>query len=210
MEYEKTQNVCECIDSNLLIAWGAVFKKYDKGTFVFREGHEAHFYHQLAEGRIKMINVSDDGKEFIQGFNCEGESFGDSSIFYNIPYTCDALVERSSIVLRLHLSTFIQLLKNNFEVHLNFTKSLASKLADKTNSLKEIACNNPEERILSLLKKNKKEYFPQLQMTSRAKVGFTRKDIAEMSGLRVETVIRIMRHMQDQQLLTIERGKVYY
>lgn len=208
---KQTQCFVECIDSNLLIACGAIFKKYDKGTYIFRESQEPHFYHQLVEGSIKMINVNEVGKEFIQGFISVGDSFGDSSIFDNTPYACDAFVEKPSIVLRLHLSTFIQLLKDNFDVHLHFTKILATKLANKTNALKEMVCNNPEERILSILKKNKKNSFGQTQTNcNRARVDFTRKDIAEMSGLRVETVIRIMRHMQDQKLLTIERGKVYY
>lgn len=209
-ELENVGSSIECIDSNLLIACGAVFKKFDKGAYIFKEGQEAHFYHQVAEGRVKTVNVNEEGKEFIQGFVAEGESFGVSSIFDKVPYTTDALAERVSIVLRLCISAFVQMLKDNFEVQMSVAKSLASKLASKENSLREIACNNPEERILCLLKKNRKERFPLLRNTIRAKVDFTRKDIAEMSGLRVETVIRIMRHMQDQQLLTIERGKVYY
>ncbi len=200
----------ECIDSNLLIAYGAVFKKYDKGAYIFREGQDAHFYHQVAEGRVKLVNVNEEGKEFIQGFVTEGESFGVSSIFDKVPYTTDALAERISIVLRLCISAFVQMLKDNFEVQMSVAKSLSCKLANKENLLKEIACNNPEERILSLLKKYRQERFPLLKNSIRAKVDFTRKDIAEMSGLRVETVIRIMRHLQDQRLLTIERGKVYF
>ena len=37
----------------------------------------------------------------------------------------------------------------------------------------------------------------------------TRQQIANMTGLRVETVIRAMRQMHEKGELTIERGKVY-
>ena len=43
----------------------------------------------------------------------------------------------------------------------------------------------------------------------RFKVNLTRQQIANMTGLRVETVIRTIRAMQDKGLVTIERGKIF-
>jgi CRP-like cAMP-binding protein len=40
-------------------------------------------------------------------------------------------------------------------------------------------------------------------------VELTRQQIADMTGLRVETVIRSIRHMQDKGALVIDKGKVY-
>jgi len=38
----------------------------------------------------------------------------------------------------------------------------------------------------------------------------TRQQIADMTALRVETVIRIMRIMHDKEEIRIEKGKVYH
>jgi CRP-like cAMP-binding protein len=46
--------------------------------------------------------------------------------------------------------------------------------------------------------------------TEKIKIDYTRKQIADMSGLRVETVIRIMRNLYNKRILTIEKGKVYF
>jgi CRP-like cAMP-binding protein len=37
----------------------------------------------------------------------------------------------------------------------------------------------------------------------------TRQQVASMTGLRVETVIRVMKELEEQKMITIEKGKVY-
>jgi len=73
--------------------------------------------------------------------------------------------------------------------------------------MKELANSNPEARISTLL-----SYFKETQKNICPKchqLKLTRQQIADMTGLRVETVIRAMRHMHDEGKLLIEKGKVY-
>ena len=41
------------------------------------------------------------------------------------------------------------------------------------------------------------------------KVTFTRQQLADMTGLRVETVIRVIKKLSENGKLNIDRGKVY-
>lgn len=198
----------EVIDSNLLLAWGGVFKHFEKDEFIFREGQTPHFYHQVLEGKIKMYNTTEEGKEFIQGFFTEGYSFGEPPLFSGHKYPASAIAAESSVIIRLHIDTFRQMLKENFDTHLRVTALLAERVQIKSAKLKEISCHNPEHRILSILNNYKKERATAGH--KRVKVDFTRQEIADMSGLRVETVIRAMRHLHDENVLIIEKGKVYF
>jgi CRP/FNR family transcriptional regulator, cyclic AMP receptor protein len=204
---EKTQEV---IDSNLLIVWGGVFKNYEKGDFIFHEGTHAHFYHQVIEGRVKMVSESETGKEFIQGFFSDGQSFGEPPIFEGCEYPASAIAQQPSVIIRLNVPSFIQLLKENFDVHWTITRLLAHRLFNKTLVLKEISCCGPEDRILSILKNYKKHKLNRETSIERIKIDYTRQQIADMSGLRVETVIRAMRHLNEKEILTIKGGKVFY
>jgi len=47
-------------------------------------------------------------------------------------------------------------------------------------------------------------------LEKQARIDYTRKQIADMTGLRVETVIRVMRNLYEKKMLTIRKGKVYY
>ena len=200
----------ETIDTNLLLLCGAVFKNYDKGEYIFREGQHPHFYHQVVEGKVRMVNEIDNGKDFIQGFFSPGQSFGEPPIFIDDVYPASAIATQSSVIIRLNIPSFKQLLKENFEAHWNITNILSQRLKNKSNALKEISSHTPEHRILSLLNNLKKELNNGSTSSHKIKVDYTRKQIADMTGLRVETVIRIMRGLFEKNILTIEKGKVYY
>ena len=81
-------------------------------------------------------------------------------------------------------------------------------MSTRANLLKSIVYNAPEERIATLLKYLKDENKNFCVKCNQLKL--TRQQIANMTGLRVETVIRAMRQMHEKGELTIERGKVYY
>ncbi len=202
------EKIFETIDINLLLVWGGVYKNYDKEEYIFQEGQHAHFYHQIVEGRVRMMNESDEGKEFIQGIFTAGQSFGEPPIFDGSEYPASAKTDSSAIIIRLHVSTFMQMLKDNFDIHLSITSLLAHRLINKANNLKEISCHTPEHRILSILDTYKKDN--QVLNGAKTKIDFTRQEIANMSGLRVETVIRAMRNLHDRKIISIERGKVFY
>ena len=98
-------------------------------------------------------------------------------------------------------------MKDNFDIHFCFTQTLAKRLRFKSMISKEISSYGPSHRILSLLKEYKKSkgYVNGTQL----KVDLTRQQIADMTGLRVETVIRSIRDLHEKGSLKIEKGKVY-
>ena len=195
------------IDIDLLLAMGAAYKKLPKGATIFSENTTCCFYHQLVTGRVKWVNINEDGKEFIQNMISPGESFGELPLFDDKPYAASAIADEDSVVIRFHKPAFIQLLKENQDIHFKFSRLLAERIRYKIMALQSISNQNPEIRIealLNYLKKENKDICPNCHQLK-----LTRLQIANMTGLRVETVIRSMRHMHAKGNLLIEKGKVY-
>ncbi len=194
------------LDTDLLLAYGASYKKLKAGEMIFNEGSHCRFYHQLVTGKVKWTNTTDDGKEFIQTIAEPGESFGDLPLFDDEPYAADAVAVEDSMVLRLHKPVFLELLRESPEIHFAFSRLMAEKVRFNFLLLKAISCEQPEKRISTLLTylSHKKKYI----CSDCNQLKLTRQQIAGMTGLRVETVIRAMRHMHDRGELKIERGKV--
>ncbi len=195
------------IDIDMLLAWGAAYKKLSAGEMIFREGTHSSFYYQLVSGKVRWVNINDDGKEFIQTFIDPGECFGEFPLFDDEPFAASAIADEDSVIIRLHKSSFLQLIKENPEIHFAFTRLLTQRLRFKFLILKELAAHNPEHSITTLLsyfKQNKKNIC-----TKCNRLKLTRQQIADMTGLRVETVIRTMRNMHSHGLLRIDKGKVY-
>jgi CRP/FNR family transcriptional regulator, cyclic AMP receptor protein len=195
------------INVDLLLAYGATYKKVGRGELVFSEGAKALFYHQLTEGRIRWVNIDDEGKEFIQHIIEPGESFGELPLFDNEPYAATAIAEEDSVLLRLHHSTFQQVLKNHPEILAAFAKLFAQRLRFKFLIVKELSTYSPGHRILALInymKQNKMNICPKCN-----KLLLTRQQLANMTGLRVETVIRAVKELEEKKFLIIQKGKMY-
>lgn len=195
------------IDIDILLALGAAYKKVSAGEIIFREGAAPNFYYQLVSGSVRWVNIDDEGREFIQNMIEPGECFGEIPLFDGGVFAASAIADTDAVIIRLHQSTFLDLIREKPAIHFAFTKLMAEKLRFKFFLLKELAGRDPEHSIISLLhyfKLTRKNVCPDC-----SKVNLTRQQIANMTGLRVETVIRAIRHLHDKGALQIAKGKVY-
>ncbi len=196
------------IDVNLLLSMGASYKKLAPGEILFAEGECCEFYYQIVRGQIRWVNFNKDGDEYLQTLVEKGECIGELPLFDGDVYAATAVSNNASCVLRLPKDTFHQLLIEQPHIHFSFSKLLTQRLRFKFFMLKEIANNNPEKIINSLLTylHEKKDHVCSICNQVR----LTRKQIAEMTGLRVETVIRVMRNLNEKGIIQIHNRKAYF
>jgi CRP-like cAMP-binding protein len=163
------------------------------------------------EGRVRWVNVDDEGREFIQKVIEEGESFGELPLLDDGPYVATAVADKESLLIRLPKEVFLQLLRENPLMHFAFTRLMTQRLRNKFVVLKEVACQDPERKVITILNMYKEDHTEANCPKCRKgiKVGLTRQEIADMVGLRVETVIRTIRRLQEKGSVEILRGKVY-
>lgn len=196
------------IQENLLLDFGAKKIFYNKGNQLFREGETALNYYQVISGEVKMNNFNLDGKEFIQGIFSAGQSFGEPPLFANVKYPANAEALSDCEIIQLHKEKFLELLTSNPEVHLAVTQTLAKRLFYKAIMASEISSQEPEHRILRILDYLKK-YVHKKEDKFSFKVDLTRQQVADLTGLRVETVIRATKSLEKKGELKIQNRKVY-
>lgn len=195
------------IDIDLLLACGAAYKKISAGEIIFQEGTQCHFYYQLVSGCARWVNIDEEGHEFIQTLIDPGECFGEMSLFDSGLFAATSIAEEDTVIIRLNKTSFLQLLKENPEINFKFSQLMAKRIRFKFLILKSLAQHSPELRISTLityLKSENKNFCPKCNQLK-----LTRQQIADMTGLRVETVIRTMRSMHEKGELVIEKGKVF-
>lgn len=195
------------IDERLLLQYGATEIKIEKGQHLFHEKERATNYFQVKSGKIKMFNLNSEGKLFTQGMFEAGESFGEPPLFDDSPYPACTVAEEDTCLYKLSKPRFIRLLKENPDIHFGFTQMLATRLLYKSMILKEISGHNPEHRILSLIDYLKKENG--MAADQKYEVNLTRQQIADLTGLRVETVIRSVKNLEKEGSLKLIGHKVY-
>lgn len=196
------------IDEHLLIEFGGKKVVFEKNQVIIKQRETAKYYFQVISGSVKMCNFNDEGKEFIQGIFVAGEGFGEPPLFTGEPYPANAIATSSVIAIQLKKENFLELLEKNQKFHLEITTTLAKRLYFKTIMAAEISSQYPEHRVLKLIDyfKIRKNKLPQ---ESIYKVDITRQQIADLTGLRVETVIRAIKSLEKKGELEIKDRKVF-
>lgn len=193
--------------SSTLERYHAKLVNLRKDQMLLQEGDPATDYLQVESGSVKMFIVSNEGQEFIQGIFNAGESFGEPALIGKFPYPGSVVAIESSRVWKLPADYFFQMLKENFDLHLKMDQVLCQRLRYKSMVLSEISSHEPEHRILSLLR-----HFKSKNATGSNKIiiPYTRQQLADMSGLRVETVIRAVKKMEKERKLALEGHKIKF
>lgn len=194
------------IRQELLLQYGAEIKTYQKNETIFLESHYPTHYYQIVEGKVKMNNYNEDGKEFIQNIFIKDQSFGEPPLFIDECYPANAETITKASIIQISKEDFYKMMHENPEVSLALNKSLARRLYYKSIMAPEISSQEPEKRLLTLLdylkthrtNKDEKEFV----------VDFTRQQIADLTGLRVETVIRTFKHLERQGKVKIINAKI--
>lgn len=196
------------IPQEILLKYNATIKTFEKDATLFSENETARYYYQIVSGAVKMNNYNEDGKEFIQGIFYKQQSFGEPPLFIDIKYPASAVTLVKSDILLIDRQAFFQLLKEHPEIHLNITQSLAKRLYYKAIIASEISSQEPAHRVLRFIDYLKND-VAKTSGNFTFKVDYTRQQIADILGLRVETVIRVIKNLEKQGELKIIKRKVY-
>lgn len=194
------------IDYNILIAYGGIARKFNKGAIIFLEGSMPGFFYQILEGEVKVFSSNHDGKDLIQGIFRTGESFGEPPLFLGKMYPSTAQAETKCVIIRIARDRFLNILEDYPDMSVRLLYKFAERIYRKASSAQIWVNHTPEDKILSFLSKTKKDPRDR----SRALVPFTRQQIAGFTGLRVETVIRTLIRMSGEGKVSIVDHKLYF
>jgi CRP/FNR family transcriptional regulator, cyclic AMP receptor protein len=197
------------IPEQLLKKHGASIILLVKGEPVFQEGDRARSFFIVRSGKIRMVNYNEDGREFVQGLFASGESFGEPPFFAGGIYPASAEAMEASEVWKIPKAKFLQLLRENFEIHLALVQTLCTRLIYKSTMLSELAIEEAEHRIVTLLRHLAAANEP--AGSTPIRLPFTRQQIGDMTGLRVETVIRTIKALEQKGILDLDPdGKILW
>lgn len=199
------------IAESILKQYNSQVIQIKKGQVLFNEGDKALYFFQIETGSIKMVSYSDEGQEFIQGIFGDGESLGEPPLLGDFVYPSSALALKNSSLWRLPKDRFFELLKQNFEVHIALDRILCNRLKYKNLVLSEISFHDPAHRLSTLFTHLKDSLVSKSNavMNHHVELPFTRQQLADMSGMRVETAIRTIKRMEEEGKLLIKDGKIH-
>ncbi|KEQ31337.1 Crp/Fnr family transcriptional regulator [Pedobacter antarcticus] len=175
---------------------------YKKGEVIYSPGQQPRFVYFISRGQVRMVTVNGDGKEFIQGIFKKNQYFGEPAMLLSKPYLAYTIATEDTSLILLEREQFLSLLENNREFSVEVITTLSKRLFYKSMMLEELANEHADHRLRTLITYLCKELKPDEVLP------VTRQALADMSGLRVETVIRLIKKMSKTGEIKLLRGKI--
>ncbi|MCQ4139451.1 Crp/Fnr family transcriptional regulator [Chryseobacterium sp. EO14] len=195
------------ISEELLLHYGAEEETFDRHQTIFNEGEKPKYYYQVVEDRIKLNHYNDEGRELILAILDRGLSVCELLLFIDQTYPVNAVTFEKCTVLRLSKQNFVKLLDENPEISRDINKFLSERLYYKYIMLENNSSLRPETRIVGVLDYHKSFYEDQSKYSYE--VPLTRQQIAAITALRVETVVRAVKRLEKENYLKIINRKIF-
>lgn len=195
------------ISDKILLEYGGIEKEYEKNEYVFHEGDGARYFYQILKGKVKVFTTNAESRIFVQGVFTNGESFGEPPLLIKERYPVSAIALERSTIIKISDSLFEKLLSKNNDLKSILINKLARRLYNKSIVTKHLINQKTEHRILSFLQDYKQKNG---QTHMRILIPFTRQEIADFTGLRVETVIRSLVELKDKNIVDIIDRKLFF
>ena len=162
-------------------------KWFPRGAKIFQEGEPADCCCILRRGMVKLISVSDKGKETILHILKPDEVFGELFLAEERrPFTAVALED--SLVTVISQQSFVELLSTIPAVALSFIRLLSKRLATVERGLAEFGHTWSHHRLARVLLQLSKKYGKELPTGTLINARLTHEDLANLIGTSRETV----------------------
>jgi CRP-like cAMP-binding protein len=198
------------IPEELLKKYSGEEENYEAGDFIYEENTACQGYFQIISGKVKLNNYSEDGKEFIQNIFEAPQCFGEILLFINEKYPSNAIALTDCVIVKVPTKKFSTLLKEHPESAVEINRNLSRRLYYKMIMSQHIFSKDPHIRLKALMDYFKNTNHATEDLDKEYLIPLTRQQMANLTGLRVETVIRTIKLMEKNNLLKIKNRQIYY
>lgn len=172
-----------------------------KKQTLFYEGDHPQGLYLLAEGYVKTIKLTRDGRQLITGLYKPNDYIGLDALLLDGPFTESAEAIQDSKVYLLPKAMVVDVLDRYPGLSQHFIKILSSDIQEKEQQLVEIAYESVRKRLAQvLLRLTKIIQTPQL--------GVSREELAGLAGISTETVSRVLTDFRDEGLIEKYNGNI--
>lgn len=179
-------------------------KNYERGQAIFWDGDPGIGFYMVAAGKVKIYKTSVDGKEQILHIYGPGHPFGEVPVFSGNRFPANAQALEKSRLLFFPRKDFIQLISCHPSLALNMLAVLSMRLRQFTVQVENLSLKEVPARLASYL-----VYLSNEQAGAAVvDLPISKGQLASLLGTIPETLSRIFNKMSQQQLISVEGGRI--
>jgi CRP-like cAMP-binding protein len=170
-----------------------IARQFRSGETVYYEGEKPSSIYICCSGKVKIFKGSRSGQQLLLRFESPGDLVGHISLLANWPYADSAEAMEESIISMVDEAIFRKFLLQHPAASLAILVEVAKDVRRGEARARDIAFKPARSRLAGTLLRHLPPP-PQKAVVSSLK----RKDLAEMSGLTVETTVRLLKDFENK------------
>jgi CRP/FNR family transcriptional regulator len=175
---------------------------YKTHEALFLEGEPSDRLFVLRSGQVKLTTSLPDGREQILRLSVVGHIVGLETLKGgDYPYTATAVLPTEACTIR-H-KDLLKILEANPAVSMRTIQTLSEELEKAQQLIRDLGLKSAPERVASFILSL---VPPRVRPNGEIMLALTRHEIAEMLGLTVETVSRVMAELKREEIIEAPRG----
>ena len=178
------------------------------GAHFFEQGSPAEFFYVLAEGRVKMAQVTAEGHQVVLRLVAPGSPFGGVAAFGQSAYPVTAEAIEPSSALGWDGRTMARLLAAHATLAVNALHFVAAQLRDVQDRYRELVTEKVERRVARTLLRLARDTGRKVEAGVLIDLPLSREDLAEMTGTTIFTVSRLIAAWEEKGLVEGGRQRV--
>jgi CRP-like cAMP-binding protein len=183
-------------------------RRIARDELLFLAGQAAEVFHLLAEGRVKVVRETEDGREVILRLIGPGEMFGGAGVWDAPVYPATAVVAEDSVVLQIPSRNFVALLDAHADLGRAIMRELAARLREAEARISELQTERVERRIARVLLRLANKTGRKIERGIELGVPLSRQDLSELAGTTLSTASRTLAAWDQQGIVDAGRERV--
>lgn len=179
----------------------------NKNNFLYRMGDTLKSVYAIRSGSFKTYLTNPDGTEQILGFSLPGELLGMDAISEN-EHSCSAKALETSNVCEIPFERLESLARDIPNLQHQLLRLMSKEIQQDQNLLLLLAQMPAETRLASFLLGMSERLSKRGYSSNEFNLSMSRGDIANLLGMAVETISRLLSHFQEEGLLEVERKHI--
>lgn len=173
---------------------------FKKGENIYCEGNSSKYIFLIKEGSVKTYKTTKEGKELITGIHKDSKFLGLISCIGKFSYTDNAEALEDSLIIKIKKSIVFSLLQSKPSFAQDLIQLFANNIKSSKEKMLQIAYDSVRGRTAKSI----------LLLATHApqnKIHISRNNLANITGIAKETLIRTLTDFKDEGL--IETGRAY-
>lgn len=183
-------------------------RRYPKDTVIFFENEEGDSFFTIVGGRVKVAILGDDGREVILSVLSPGDFFGEMALLDNEPRSATAIAVEETELLCIQRSDFETVLQDNKTIAMALIKILSARLRHANHQISTLALLDVYGRVARVIVEIARDEGKRLRDGRVAFRRPTHQEIANRIGTTRETVTRMLKDLERQNLISVEGKEV--